>query len=61
MAKTEPMGVRLQESTYMEVANIAAQHQVPISTVVSAMTTHAINQLLDQNGTIRQPSILRKP
>lgn len=61
MAKTEPIRVRLQESTYMEVANIAAQHQVPISTVVSAMTTHAINQLLDRNGTIRQPSILRKP
>ena len=50
MPKTEPIKVRLDESTYMEVVNIAKTHQMPISTVVSALTTHSINLILDNNA-----------
>lgn len=49
MPKTNAISVRLSEAIYMEVANIAKEHQMPISTVVSALTTHSINLILDNN------------
>ena len=49
MPKTKAISVRLSEATYMEVANLAKEHQMPISTVVSALTTHSINLILDNN------------
>jgi hypothetical protein len=49
MPKTNAISVRLSEATYMEVANLAKEHQMPISTVVSALTTHSINLILDNN------------
>lgn len=49
MPKTNAISVRLNESTYMEVANIAKTHQMPISTVISALTEHSVNLILDKN------------
>ena len=50
MPKTTPIPVRLDEATLMEVRNIAKQHQMPVSTVISALTTHSVNLILDHNA-----------
>lgn len=57
MPKTESIRVRLEESTYMEVVNLAKAHQMPVSTVVAALTTHSVNLILDQN---EQPQELQR-
>lgn len=57
MPKTESIRVRLEESTYMEVVNLAKEHQMPVSTVVAALTTHSVNLILGQNA---QPQELQR-
>ena len=50
MPKTTPIPVRLDEATLMEVRNIAKEHRMPVSTVISALTTHSVNLILDHNA-----------
>lgn len=53
--KSKTIAVRLEESTYIEVQRIALEHRVKESAVVAALTTHSINQIVDQN--VQGPAI----